>query len=252
MTTRKYVEPIHGLTLFTCPACHGLTGQTWTPIYLGEDADMDGEAALVDPTDAWRSITVDAKPKYFWHAARCQGCSNLSFWAGEDLTYPRTGAESLDEPHDALPEAARTLLTEAIGVFSISRRASAALCRASLESLLKELPLDLSMKRPTLEDRINGVQDLVNPGLWKLLTAVRHVGNKSLHGAGQEDGAVAMFLDETDDYIPRLLIGVVNQLAEQLIEIPAQTEALYAAIPVEAREAAERKAGRQLDAPPTS
>ncbi|RAN79331.1 hypothetical protein B5P43_15590 [Bacillus sp. SRB_336] len=205
---------------------------------------MDARAAEVSPSTVQVLSGLDIGPDFYWFASRCQGCEALAFWAGKKLTYPSVDSYWLDEPHESLPEDAKALLAEAIAVFPISRRASAALCRASLESLLKTVQQDLAMKRPTLEDRINALENSVSPQFWKLLTTIRHVGNKSLHGADDSDSAVAMFLDENDDYVPRLLIGVVNQLAEQLIEIPGQTNALFAAIPAAAREAAERKAGR--------
>ncbi len=249
MKREAYVVPVFELKRFTCPCCHALAGQTWSPVYLNLAYEGEMELALVNPSISWVLDSLGNNDRLYWHTTRCQACELLAFWAGQELMYPQMGAEAIAEPHPSLPEDSRTLLTEAIAVFPFSRRASSALCRASLESLLRGLPLELSMPRPTLEDRINAVQKLVNPGLWKLLTAVRHVGNKSLHGADEDDTAVAMYLDETDDYVPRLLMGVVNQLAEQLIEIQNQTDQLYAAIPANVREAAERKAGRKDTGP---
>ncbi|AIY01609.1 hypothetical protein ART_2010 [Arthrobacter sp. PAMC 25486] len=158
-----------------------------------------------------------------------------------DLAYPLAGSESLAEPHPALPKEAKGLLSEAIAVFPISRRASAALCRAALESLLKEVIAPTLEKKLNLSGLINSQAKRVTPELWKLLVAIRYVGNKTLHGADDSDESVRIYLDENEDYVPKMLIEAVNRLAVELIEAPMRTDAIYRSLPAEVRAGAERE-----------
>lgn len=226
---------------FKCPSCRAFTGQEWSPLFVVRAGYQGPMIALLDPETEENYFGEDLPDNAHWNAARCVGCSELTFWRGEDLAYPLAGMESLAEPHPALPNEAKGLLSEAIAVFPISRRAAAALCRAALESLLKEVIAPTLDKKLNLAGLINSQARRVTPELWKLLVAIRYVGNKTLHGADGSDESVRIYLDENEDYVPRMLIEAVNRLAVELIEAPRLTDEIYQSLPDEVRAGAERE-----------
>jgi hypothetical protein len=138
--------------------------------------------------------------------------------------------------HPDVPTAAAELYEEARLVLMDSRRAAAALARASLESLLKHL--DGAGEQKNLQRRIGDLQGKVNESLWRVLTAIRVVGNDALHDEDEE--LVVMYLTGDASSIVEPLFGAINALVEELITLPRRAEELYAMIPQSKRESAER------------
>jgi hypothetical protein len=133
-------------------------------------------------------------------------------------------AASMDQPHEDMPESVRELYNEARAVVGISRRAGAALARGSLERLLKTLDPDAG--RVNLDERIARMGERVSAPLWQLLTALRHIGNKSLHVDDEPDEAVTVFLGDEDAGISELLFAAVNDLVDELITRPKRAAAI--------------------------
>ncbi len=137
-----------------------------------------------------------------------------------------------------MPGAARELFDEARLVLSESRRAAAALARASLEALLKHQFPESQAKN--LQTRIGELESKVNSSLWRVLTALRVVGNDSLHG--DHDDLVVMYLTGDAAEVVEPFFGAINALVEELITQPRKADELYNLIPPAKREAAERAA----------
>lgn len=173
-----------------------------------------------------------------WTSSTCTACDQSSVWRGDDLAYPRKG--SAPRPHPDMPEAALSLYEEASEVLPISRRAAAALARASLETLLRRLPGANPKHR--LTDLIAGLQGKVTGPLWQLLTGLRYIGNTSLHGSGADEDSplVALFLEGEASEIVDPFFGAINTLVEELITQPAKIGALYEMIPESVRTQAEK------------
>lgn len=147
-------------------------------------------------------------------------------------------ASPVAPPHPDAPPSVAELYEEARGVLPISRRASAALVRATLERLLRELDPDNGGKR--LDELIAQLRGQIREPLWKFLTAIRIVGNDSLHS---EEGELAvLYLRGDSDEIVEPLFEAVNTLVEELVTQPAKAEELYRLIPQTKRDAAEKKA----------
>ncbi|MEL0627640.1 DUF4145 domain-containing protein [Salinibacterium amurskyense] len=127
----------------------------------------------------------------------------------------------------------------------ISRRAAAALARASLEALLRELDADSAGKR--LDVLIAELRERIGTPLWQLITALRVVGNDSLHSEAGE--LVALFLDSSHDVAVEPLFGAINEIVEQVITRPKKAEELYNMIPESKRADAERKASAAPNKP---
>ncbi|WP_185203039.1 DUF4145 domain-containing protein [Glaciihabitans sp. INWT7] len=140
-----------------------------------------------------------------------------------------------------MPDQARELYEEARQVAGVSRRAGAALARATLERFLRDFDT-AAPAGATLADRIDRVVPQVSAGLGELLTLIRHVGNKSLHVEDAPDEAVVLVLDEENTEMIDALFVAINDLVEELITKPARTSRLAALIPQSVRDAAARRA----------
>jgi hypothetical protein len=170
-----------------------------------------------------------------WTATLCSSCERVAVWREDVLIYPRVAVD-VPAAHPDMPQKAGDLYREAAEVLPISRRAAAALARASMESLLKELAPTTG--KPNLQTRIAHLKDRINPRLWRVLTALRVVGNDALHD--EDDELIVMYLEGEVADIVEPFFGAINQLVEELITQPKQADALYDLIPSTKREAAER------------
>lgn len=178
---------------------------------------------------------------YMWRMTECHACNRHSVWRNDELIFPRSAPVAM--PHKDMPGAARELYEEARGVFSISKRASAALARAALESLLREQ--DPMTGTPRLDDRIAHLFGRVSPALWHMLTAIRTLGNEALH-VDEPEGAVALYLGDDSGTVADLLFRAINDLVDELITKPREAKAFYDQLPKGVREAAEKKAAKEL------
>nr|WP_254304607.1 DUF4145 domain-containing protein [Rathayibacter sp. VKM Ac-2835] len=136
---------------------------------------------------------------------------------------------------------AAELYDEARAVAGISRRAAAALARAALERLLQSI-------RPEFVGRLDDLIAHVTPDLStstaRLLGALRHVGNKSLHVDDELDDFVALYLGQIDSGVVELLFAALNDVTEELVAKPAQADRFYAMLPDGVRGTIERKSQR--------
>lgn len=139
-----------------------------------------------------------------------------------------------------MPDDVRELYEEARAVVGLSRRAGAALARATLERLLRGQYPDVK-SNARLEDLILRAEQDVSSGLIDLLTLIRHVGNKSLHVADVPDDAVVMVMAPEQTELAEVLFAAINELVDELITKPQRNARLGALIPDGVRETIERK-----------
>ncbi|MFV9424939.1 DUF4145 domain-containing protein [Microbacterium sp. S1037] len=139
-----------------------------------------------------------------------------------------------------MPADARAIFVEAALVAPASKRAAAALARASLEILLKQLFPDSQARN--MQERIGEIRQHVRPTLWKLLTTLRVVGNDALHSS--TDGNVVIDLTGDEDDILDPLLGAINLLVEELITQPSAADEIYNMVPENKRRQAEMSAAR--------
>lgn len=159
------------------------------------------------------------------------------------MVYPM--GSTVPRAHPDMPVDVAELYEEARNVLPISRRASAALARATLERLLRNI--EDGTKDERLDELIARLSGRVTAPLWKLLTALRVVGNDTLHGSGTED-LVALYLEGDASEVAEPFFGAINSVVEELITQPAAAEALYSLLPETKRAEAERKASRAPEA----
>ncbi len=141
-----------------------------------------------------------------------------------------------DTPHELMPEPVRELYEEAAAVAPVSRRAGAALARATVERLLKELDRDAS-PRATLEKRIERISQRVSTSLAEQLDIVRIAGNGAVHVDEEPDEIVVIALDDEEGpELLELLLYTANQLVDELIARPARAKNLWNRLPQRVRD----------------
>lgn len=215
---------------FDCPRCGAYAHQRWQTLQrsvpMGTSTFFDSEKGKVSAST--------------WRASTCSRCNESSVWRADRMVFPTSGVVAV--PHADMPDTARELYDEAREVAGISRRAGAALARATLERLLKVL--DPQAGSVALDKRIGRILPRVSEPLGQLLTVIRHVGNKSLHVPDQPDEILVFVLDEENGQVMELLFEAINDLVDELITRPARSKSLYDRVPEGVRQAVERAKGQ--------
>jgi hypothetical protein len=245
-TTSKDRIPRQGSESFDCPRCGVYAHQEWFDLkretYTNDNWNNGVESVnavdsgVLDPMtgsqDTWfeEDGAIVAHQVGQWRMAKCWKCKEYSTWRDDELIFP-AGSSYAPQPHEDMPEDAKTLYREAAAVVGISPRAGTALARATLELLLKSLdPMEGSQN---LAKRIDHV--LVDVGtktpLGRMLTVIRHSGNKSLHVEEQPDAIMVQILDPEDPGVLALIFESINDLVEQLHTRPQRVEALFESVP---------------------
>lgn len=233
---------------FICPRCNSFADQTWHDLkYSARTARGTGwvDAHDLDQSPYWGSDEAEnvenRSEESQWRMSECASCQHRAVWRHDALIYPVSSPAPT--PSVDMPDEVRPLYEESGAVAAVSPRAGAALARATLERLLKLLDPD-APKRLQLDDYIVRVLPRVNVATGKLLTLIRHVGNKSLHVEDVPDEAIVLLLSDEDADILGVLFQTINDVVEELITRPRQADALYEAVPASVRSAAEAKAAR--------
>jgi hypothetical protein len=239
--------PAHLQPSFICPRCKAFAGQNWFTLHgkpidgsMGSRVLKDAEMVAVPTPTGPRVAAAE------WTASNCFSCKNYSIWLHTKLAYPdrQTAVSDVGHaPHDDMPQDAAELFKEAVAVLPFSRRASAALCRAAMERLVKSLDPDCQ-KNAKLDERLARLEGRVSTSTIDLLNVLRHVGNTALHGEKDGDGSATIYLDEDDETIAEIFFMVINTLVDELITKPRRSSELYRVLPEGVRAAYEAKAQR--------
>lgn len=225
---------------FQCRQCGYNTKHDFNTVYIPASYSFSGEDYVSLTTTypfEWENehgepIDYDSDSIH-WHVSTCRVCNQSSFWCGELLVYPPATETTFAPAHQDMPEDAKSLYEEAVAVFPHSRRASAALMRASAENLIKQVTANLPGKK-SFHDRVAHLSKQVSPSLVKGLTILRVVGNDALHGIPEQSEVLVIYLDE-DSAIPEILAKVINSLVQEIITTPNILSEAYEKIPVDKR-----------------
>ncbi len=146
------------------------------------------------------------------------------------MIYPR--AQLGGPPHPDMPGEVRDLYEEAASVAPVSRRAGAALARATVERLIKLLDPDAPRKADKLDHRIERIRGRVSPPVAEMLDVVRVTGNKALHVEDDPAELVVLALDDKEGpQLLELLLDTANDLVDELITKPKTTSTYWAKLP---------------------
>lgn len=250
MPRLEIVSPSQDPSSFECPRCLAYAQQDWSLMWVnfsGHDEWDEGEGSGdVELHTISRSYILDdlvmqgrqyEEPR--WKTSHCYACKRPSLWRGEKLVYPTVARLSI-VPHEDLPADAKELFAEASAVWVLSPRAGTALARAALEATLKELAPDAN-PRARLDDRIAAVAKKISSGLFGILTTVRHSGNIVLHHDSQ-DAIVAEIRNDDNGKMAEVILGAINELADELIARPREQARINALVPDSVTATAQRKA----------
>jgi hypothetical protein len=226
-------DPRFEAASFACPRCNTLAQQDWGALEVYDEMSGQWGQASDEP---FGRVESPAR----WSLSTCFACKHGSVWRRGELIYP-ANAKSGPAPAVDMPDLVRELFEEARAVTPLSRRAGAALARAALERLLRDLDPD-APRGTKLDGFIARLRTRVSTPLLKLLTPLRHIGNQSLHVADAPDGLVALYLNSADDELVDLIFAAINSLVDELITRPRVVSELYDQLPPGVREAAERRA----------
>jgi hypothetical protein len=211
---------------FYCPHCPALAHHDW--VALGyQDGNYWASMAYVDePDPAGSSMKVRT---HRWHGAQCHGCREWSIWLDDRMVFPQRSAGS--PAHVDMPGPVRELYKEAAAVVAVSRRAGAALARATIERLVKELDPE-APRNARLDQRIGRLRERVSTPLGQLLDVVRVVGNGALHADEQSSELLVIALDDTTGpELIELLLQVANDLVDELITRPRTAREYWDRLP---------------------
>ncbi|MFQ4150307.1 DUF4145 domain-containing protein [Arthrobacter sp. LAPM80] len=231
-----------------------MAAQTWHALIRtgGRDARNAGPSTQVKDKTRYipSKITGNLEPDTpLWTVSVCFACKQTSLWIGKQLSFPvlkepgEMFPNANHSPLDQMPVDAAELFSEAVAVLPHSKRASAALCRASLERLLKHLDPECPTKA-RLDDRIVRMETRVSTSTIEILNVLRHVGNTALHGEQDGDQSAVIYLEDTDGVIAETFFMAINLLVDELVIKPARSAELYNALPPGVRESYEAKAQR--------
>ncbi|MFD5828309.1 DUF4145 domain-containing protein [Lentzea sp. NPDC060358] len=130
-----------------------------------------------------------------------------------------------------MPDDVRELYEEARTVAAVSRRAGAALARATVERLIKTLDPD-APKSAMLDKRIERIRPRLTPQTAQLLDVLRVTGNGALHVDDDPGELVVMALDDEEGpALLELLLETANDLVEEMIARPATVGGLWNKLP---------------------
>lgn len=256
---------------FVCPRCNVWAHQEWHPLGVEEEDDLGNTwfstwqdsnepipkyatagrswGAAPQRVEEWPAESepipepqvepADEASRGRWAASTCGHCDESTVWRDDRMVYP--SASTAPVPHEEMPPGARELYVEAREVVGLSRRAGAALARASMERLLKAL--DPEAGTTTLEKRIERVLPRVSSSLGDLLTVIRHAGNKSLHVEDDPDELTVLVLDPGEEEVVDFMFTAINNLVDELITRPRKAAELYALVPQGVRDRVDKAKG---------
>ncbi|MFF0942673.1 DUF4145 domain-containing protein [Kocuria sp. CPCC 205300] len=230
----RYIAPEFEAPVFTCPFCHAYSTVRWVALMerTGEwgNSAQFGQFGTADPDapegEGWSP----------WSASVCPACQGVTFWWEGVMQHPQKVTYPLDAPlmPEDMPDVAKPLYEEAAAVLPHSRRAAAALCRATLDVMTKELLPTGAPKQ--LDQRLAILADRVTTPTYQLLHVIRHVGNKSLHDGVASDDAVVRFLEGVDPAATATYFRAIVDLVDELVTKPRLAEEAFAELPVTVRE----------------
>jgi len=162
----------------------------------------------------------------------CEHCHKKSYWHDQKMIIPSDSP--VQPPHPDMPDEIISEYNEARSIFGKSPRAAAALLRLAVQKLVSVLG--------EKGDNINSdIKSLVSKGLpaqvQQALDFCRVVGNNAVHPG-------EINLQDSPD-IAQHLFNMINYIVEDRITRPKQIESLYQLLPDGAKEAVEKRDGKQ-------
>lgn len=204
---------------FTCPYCNSvfpLINGTFTEWYPSFSSEFCENYSFDNPTEICLSFYL------------CPSCKKLSIKA--DSFGSETGSFSTDllpnsfatQFPDYVPESIRNDYSEACAIVNLSPKASATLSRRCLQSLIRDF---WGIKKNTLYQEITELQNHVSAEQWRVLNALRNLGNIGAH----PEADVNLIIDINPDDALKI-IKVIELLIKQWYIERHEQQKLYSEV----------------------
>ena len=250
----KYIPPQYESNNFHCPHCHVYASQCWEPVFFAKDDEdsnfrgapilisvkIHGEEVLGSICSHCKATALWLKEKMIYPLTHTFPTANsdlndevkqiydevAAIWLKEKMIYPLT--HTFPTANSDLNDEVKQIYDEAAAIAYQSPRAACALLRLALEKLIKQLGETGNLNE--------GIKNLVAKGLrlqtQQALDILRVTGNNAVHPG------VIIFDDTTD---VRSLFNYINEIAENLITRPKQSQERYDQLPEQDRKAIEKR-----------
>jgi len=225
MKKSEYVPSIFK-DAFYCPRCSVLVPHIWFDISLSNSEKHDISVKKLDESGLalhkYNYITTNKRKRdWFLNISVCSRCNTYTLWENGNIIFPYE--IDLPQPHEDMFEDVRQIYIEAMHVYKHSPRATAALLRLAIETMIPQLE-DYKIKTDTINNMIaelvkNDIPEHIQQGL----DSIRIYGNEGIH-AGEivlnEEPEVVLFLFE-----------LLNIMVEELITKRRRIKAFYDKLP---------------------
>jgi Domain of unknown function (DUF4145) len=160
----------------------------------------------------------------------CTHCHEYTIWENQNIIYPFE--TTIPEAFSDMPDEVKRIYEEAQQVYQHSPRASAALLRLAIETLIPEL--NYGIKKDNLFNMIGKLvkEDIPNH-VQKGLDSLRYYGNKGIHTAEidmKDDEETVVFL-----------FKLCNMIVEELITKKKEINDFYEVLPERFRSSVEKR-----------
>ncbi|MED4136004.1 DUF4145 domain-containing protein [Priestia megaterium] len=225
----KIITPSHYKTDFNCPRCGVLAPQKWYGLKKPQpyNGELEIHEVNISRLPRYAPLSVGIRVEKIivpWRLdiSVCQHCVEYSVWDNGNLVYPFEN--ELPSAHEDMPSEVKTIYNEATLVFKHSPRASAALLRLAIETMIPLLD-DYEIKRDNLNTMIS---KLVAKGIpeyiQQSLDTIRIYGNEGIH-----PGEIVL-LDDQDTV--SFMFELINDMVEELITRKKKIKETYSKIPL--------------------
>lgn len=215
---------------YTCPFCRhdmALSSETFRERRISfESSEMP---LLINPS--FSTVTV-----MFYKCPNCEETSirlrgNSTKISNIELCVSPQSA-ALQYP-EYVPLNVRQDYEEACAIVSLSPKASATLSRRCLQSMIRDF---WGIKKKRLIDEIDALKDHVRPSQWKVIDAIRTLGNIGAHP--EADTSCILDIDPDD---AQKLLRVIESLIDKWYIARHEEEELYGSV---SRKADDKKAAK--------
>lgn len=205
---------------FYCPRCKVLVQHNWYRIYKNEDNKVNViklNLKRIEP----RIVTSSHIRSWDLEISVCTRCEQYTVWENGKIIFPNTS--NLPEPNEDMPEDVKIIYREAMNVFKYSPRASAALLRLAIETMIPQLD-EFNIKKAKLNTMIAElVKKDIPEHVQQGLDAIRIYGNEGIH-----PGEIA--LNENQETV-MFLFDLINIMVDELITRKKKIRAFYEKLP---------------------
>ncbi|MBT2717960.1 DUF4145 domain-containing protein [Bacillus sp. ISL-57] len=231
----KSVSPKYYLNAFNCPRCGVRAPQEWYKVY--KDPQKNGpiinkvdNVTSVAKSIAFVSFINPTEPRFRkeWDLdiSMCDHCEKYTVWENKQIIYPFE--TELPNPHEDMLEDVKGIYEEAALVYQHSPRASAALLRLGIETMIPQLE-EYNIKKSSINNMIGElVKKDIPEHIQKGLDAIRIYGNEGIH-AGE------IHLNDDQENI-EYLFELINYMTEELITKKKKLSDFYSKLPLGKRE----------------